>query len=105
MTKTQQKLARQAAIFLNCGGKAMTAIMRLMFLAVAVLFEAIGLLFSRIDEVMADTLSEAESKRNEAHTFTLEKDKEEIAIVPRHGSFASEPAILNGTVGSSLRRK
>lgn len=42
MTKTQQKLARQAMTLLDHGGKALTALIGMLLLAVAVVFEGIG---------------------------------------------------------------
>jgi hypothetical protein len=42
MTKTQQKLARQAMTFLDYGGKALNALLSMLLLAAAVVFEGIG---------------------------------------------------------------
>ena len=49
MTKTQQKLARQATIFLNCGGKALTALLRMLLLSFAVVFEGVSKAFLLLD--------------------------------------------------------
>jgi hypothetical protein len=107
MTKTQQKLTRQVTIFLNSGGKAVTAVLRLLLLAVAVLFEAVSIFFSRIEEVLASNLSETEAanKHHEAHAFTLAAEADERKVVSRPNNFNPEPALLTGTTGGLARHK
>jgi hypothetical protein len=105
MTKTQQRLERQATTFVNSGGKALSAILRLLLLGIAVLFEFMILVFSRIEESLADNPNETEhaSKRNEGHTFIMGPDSDErtVSVVPRSGAFAHEHAtVFTGTGGS-----
>jgi hypothetical protein len=54
MTKTQQKLARHATTFLNCGGKALTALLRMLLLSFAVVFEGISRIFVVLDTSIDD---------------------------------------------------
>ena len=60
MTKTQQKLARQATIFLNCGGKALTALLRMLLLSVATVFEGVSKSFLLMDDSIEQDAREAE---------------------------------------------
>jgi hypothetical protein len=106
MTKTQQRLARQATTFVNSGGKAISAILRVLLLAVAAALELMSLAFSRIEESLADNETEHASKRNEGRTFVLGPDADERSVVQRPCGFATEPAtLLTGTGGSLARRK
>jgi len=107
MTKTQQKLAEQATVFVNSGGKALTAIVQILLLSLAVLFEAVSLLFSHLDEVITTTeLGVAERPKERSETLTLAPLSEQRDIAPRQGGFATEPAtLMTGTTGGLTRRK
>jgi len=106
MTKTQQKLAEQAAVFVNSGGKALTAIVQILLLSVAVLFEAVSLLFSHLDDVIATDLKETQSANERSETLTLAPLSDGRDLAPRQGSFATEPAtLMTGTTGGLTRRK
>ena len=60
MTKTQQKLARQATLFLNCGGKALTALLRMLLLSVAAVFEGVSKGFLYMDNSIEQDARDAE---------------------------------------------
>lgn len=106
MTKTQQKLAEQATVFVNSGGKALTAIVQMLLLSLAVLFEAVSLLFSHLDEVIASDFGVAERPKERSETLTLAPLSEQRDIAPRQGGFATEPAtLLTGTTGGLTRRQ
>lgn len=61
MTKTtQQKLARQAVTFLDYGGKAMTALVRMLLLSLAVVFEGIGIVLLVLESSMDRDAGKAE---------------------------------------------
>jgi len=105
MTKTQQKLVRQGTVFVNSGGKAISAVLRIVLLLMAVLFEGISILFSRMEDAIASDLSETEraNKRNEGLTLSTLSDERDMSH--RQGGFATEPALLTGTSGGLTRRK
>jgi hypothetical protein len=64
MTKTtQQKLARQAITFLDYGGKAMTALVRMLLLSLAVVFEGIGIVLLVLESSMDHEAGKAERVR------------------------------------------
>jgi hypothetical protein len=65
MTKTQQKLARQATIFLNCGGKALTALLRMLLLSVATVFEGVSKAFLFMDNSIEQDARDAERAQEE----------------------------------------
>jgi len=106
MTKTQQKLAEQATVFVNSGGKALTAIVQMLLLSLAVLFEAVSLLFSHLNETITTTeLGVAGPSKQRSETLTL-ASSEQRDIAPRQGGFATEPAtLMTGTTGGLTRRK
>jgi hypothetical protein len=57
---TQQKLARQAVTFLDYGGKAMTALARMVLLSLAVVFEGIGIVLLVLESSMDHESGKAE---------------------------------------------
>jgi hypothetical protein len=70
MTKTQQKFARQATTFLNCGGKALTALLRMLLLLVAVVFEGISKIFLILETSTEDTQENERARRgSEVHAI------------------------------------
>jgi hypothetical protein len=71
MTKTQQGLARQATIFINCGGKALTALLRMLLLSVAVFFEAVGRVFASVEKVVGSELTQMERGRKRAQVLDV----------------------------------
>jgi hypothetical protein len=118
MTKTQQKLAEQTTIFLNSGGRAITAVFRILLLTVAVLFEAIGLLLSGVEDLMPNTGSEAERDEKRTEKFTLAPlQAQGPRLAGSSGTAASDEsrdlrpdnrvpaALFTGTVGALSRRK
>jgi hypothetical protein len=107
MTRTQQKLAKQATLFVNCGGKAVTALLRVVLLVVAVLFEAIGILFSQIEEAIAASIKDTEAapkgQKVSAVAFPLASTEDPMGrlsanLAPEHAG------MLTGTVGGRPRR-
>lgn len=66
MTKTQQKLERQLTVVLNCGGKALTALLRILLLFVAVVFEGVSRAFLFLDNIIADDIRETERASRQA---------------------------------------
>ena len=72
--RSEQKLARQAKIFLNCGGQAMTALLRMLLLSVAIVFERIGGVCLVLETLIGNDAREAERARKSspvrAITFT-----------------------------------
>ena len=106
MTKTQQKLARQATIFVNFGGRALTALLRIVLLSIAAVFEAVSRVFLFLEVALERDAVEMDRarKRTGVRSFTL-------AIPPdgegrRLGDYARESApALTGTAGKLARRK
>ncbi len=66
MTKTQQKLARQATVFLNCGGKALTALLRMLLLTLATVFEGVSKVFLFMDNSIEQDARDAERARQQS---------------------------------------
>ncbi len=72
MTKTQQKFARQATTFLNCGGKALTALLHMLLLLFAVVFEGISKIFVTLETSIEDTREiERAGKGSEVRAINL----------------------------------
>ena len=83
MTKTQQKFARQATTFLNCGGKALTALLRMLLLLFAVVFEGISKIFIILETSIEDTReAEGAGKGSEVRAieFTALPDGERVSL-------------------------
>jgi hypothetical protein len=107
MTKIQQKLARQMTLVVNCGGKAITALLRMLLLVVAALFEGVSLFFSRLEEVVAVESNETEAARKNAEvravSFPAVPAEDSMGRLP--SGLVHEPAaILTGTAGGRQRR-
>jgi hypothetical protein len=66
MTKTQQKLARQATVFLNCGGKALTALLRMLLLTLAAVFEGVSKVFLFMDNSIEQDARDAERAQQQS---------------------------------------
>jgi hypothetical protein len=102
MTKTQQKLAREAATFLNCGGKALTALLRMLLLSVAVVFEGIGKIFSVLESSIEHDAREAELARKSrpvrAITFKAMPNGERSGLEAAY-AYKPTPALTATTAG------
>jgi hypothetical protein len=100
MTKTQQKLEHQAIAFLNCGGKALTALLSMLLLSLAVFFECIGKFFvvleTQIENDARETERAQKSSQVRAITFTANEDRGSL-----DGAFAhsSAPALTAAAAG------
>jgi hypothetical protein len=93
MTKTQQKLARQAITFLNCGGKALNALLRMLLLAVAVVFEGISRIFLILETSIEQDAREVERARKSSQVRAITFTTLPIGHRgPLDGAFAHKPA-------------
>lgn len=57
---SEQKLARQAMMFLDYGGKTLTTLLRMLLLAVVVVFEGIGRVFLALETLVENDAREVE---------------------------------------------
>lgn len=99
MTKTQQKLARQATVFLNCGGRVVTAVIRMLLLSVAVVFESVSRVCLFLDTAIENDARETEraQKRNVAGmTLTAVPSGERISL---EGAYTQHAQVLPRAVG------
>jgi len=71
MTKAQQGLARQATIFITCGGKALTALVRMLLLSLAVLFEAFGRALISLEKLVGVEVAQMDRTRKRARVVEL----------------------------------
>lgn len=107
MTRIQQKLVRQATLFVNHGGKAVTALLRTVLLALAALFELVGLLFGRLEEAVAVNIKDTEPMKSDkvaTVTFPMQQPEEPMGRLAAANLVHESPSILTGTVGGRARR-
>lgn len=98
MTKTQQKLARQGTIVLNFGGKALTALLRILLLSVAVVFEGVSRVFLFLDDIIADDIRETERAAKQ------EPNSRSITAMPNKSDRISpEPAYVRAASAALAR--
>jgi hypothetical protein len=103
---TQQKLARQATTFLNCGGKAVVALIRMLLLSVAVVFEGIGKTFAALEGLIKEDAFEAEraQKSSPVRAITFKAlPKGERGGLEGAYAYSPAPALTGKAVGRGHR--